>query len=114
MKTSDLKERIVIQKLENIVDEEGFDVECWIDYHKCWSCFRTVGWKEYFSAAAIQAQNTVTFTIRFSNKIKVMLEDIKVTKYYRILYKKREYDIKYVCDLDNRHEYVDIKAESIT
>lgn len=109
-----LNDRITIQKnTDNLVDEEGWSMEGWRDYHKCWSCFRTVGWKEYFSAMAVQAQNTVTFTIRYSTKIKVMLEDPIVTKNYRVVYKKKEYDIKYINDIENKHEYVDIKAECI-
>ncbi len=109
-----LNNRITIQKLENTVDLEGFNNEVWIDYYKCWACFRTVGWKEYFSARAIKAENTVTFTVRYSPKIKMMLEGLEVTKDYKIIYKGKSYDIKYINDLENKHKYVDIKAEIIT
>lgn len=109
-----LNDRINIQKFINEADEEGFNKESWNDYYNCWARFKTVGWKEYYSAKAIQAENTVTFTIRYSPKIKAMLDDPSVTKKYRVVYKSKNYDIKYINDLDNKHEYVDIKAEIIT
>lgn len=109
-----LNERITIQNFNSVIDNEGFNVQEWIDYHTCWCCFRTVGWKEYFSAMQVQAQNTVTFTVRYSNKIKDIIEDIQATKKYRVVYKNNAYDIKYINDLENKHEYVDIKAEIIT
>lgn len=109
-----LNDRIIIKKIVNTVDDNGLNIEDWIEYHKCWSCFRTIGWKEYYSAKAIQAENTVTFTLRYSPKIKDMLDDISVTKNYKVVYKNKNYDIKYINDLENKHEYVDIKAEIIT
>ena len=109
-----LNDRITIQKSNNdLVDEDGFNIDGWTDYHKCWSGFKTVGWKDYFSAKSIKEENIVTFTVRYSPKIKAMIEDLEPTKNYRLKYKSKLYDIKYINDLGNNHEYIDIKAEII-
>lgn len=108
-----LNNKITIQKLKKGIDDEGFNYENWIDHYKCWSNFRTVGWREYYSAKAIQAENTVTFTIRYSKTTELIVEDVNCTKNYRILYKDKTYDIKCINDVDNKHEYIDIKAECL-
>ena len=113
MDAGKLKERIIIQKFENTIDYEGFNTEGWVDYYKCWCAHNKVNEKEFYSAMSLQTENIVTFSVRYSEKIKTILDDPNVTKSYRVIYKGREYDIKFINDIKNYHKYVDIKAESI-
>lgn len=110
-----MTEKIIIQELISNIDEDsGFNKESWIDYYKCWAEYKTIGWKEYFSAKAMQSENTVTFIIRYSLKINTILESKQPTKKYRISYKNRNYDINYLEDIGNRHNFIEIKAEFLS
>ena len=105
-----LTERIEIEKLDLSTNENGFEEEIWQSHYKCWSAFKTITGKEYVAAKANNSENIVTFSVRHCKKIKELL-DPGATKVFRIKYKGFCYDILYVSDFENRHEFVDIKAK---
>ena len=107
-----LTERMVLQKYEDSdTDECGFPIQSWDEkYYPCWCAFRSVSGKEYFEAKANNTENIVTFTIRYCNKVKALLEP-GATKEYRILYKNHVYDIQYASDYQDAHEWIDIKCK---
>ncbi|AWZ48317.1 phage head closure protein [Hathewaya limosa] len=108
-----LTERIIIEEyISNNQNENGFDIEKWPEYYSCWCNYKTVNGKEYEAAKATQAQNIVTFTVRYCNKIKALLEK-DATKKFRIKYKDKIFNIEYVNDFQNRHEWIDIKATEV-
>ena len=112
--TDNMTEKIIIQKNKHYIDKStGINKKSWVEYFKCWAEFKTVGWRNYFSSKAAQAENTVTFIIYYSSKTKELLNANNPMKDYRILYKNRTYDIKYIEDIGNRHEFIEIKAEVI-
>ncbi|AUM89169.1 hypothetical protein RSJ15_16215 [Clostridium botulinum] len=106
-----LTERIIIEKyLGEVQNENGFDEPKWDDkYYKCWSAYKDVSGKEYIAAKANNTENIVTFTVRYCNKTKALLA-IGATKDFRIYHKKYYYDIEFVSDYKNLHEWVDIKC----
>lgn len=107
-----LTERIKIEKLSNSngQNENGFDEEVWKEHYSCWSGYKKVSGKEYIAAKANNSEQIVTFTVRYCNKIKELLQP-GASKRFRIEYKGFYYDILYVLDFENRHEFVDIKAQ---
>lgn len=107
--------RITIEKIsENDTDEMGFPLEDWQVYYNCWSDFKAISGKEYISAKATSSENIVTFTIRYSKKVKLIIEDAESTKRYRIKYKNKIYDIIYISDFENKHRFVDFKCKFIS
>lgn len=114
MKSGDLKERIIISKyLGEIQNENGFDVPTWDDtYYPCWCKFIQVSGKEFISAKANNSENIVTFTVRYCNKTKVLLE-VGETQKYKVIYKGNDYNIEFCSDYKDMHQWIDIKAEVI-
>lgn len=110
-----LDNRIIIEKLfENDTDERGFPLSNWQTYYTCWSDFKAVSGKEYISAKAVSSENIVTFTIRYSEKVRLIIEDIESTKIYRIRYRNKIYDIIYISDFENKHRFVDFKCKLVS
>lgn len=105
-----LTERIIIEKYSAYQNENGFDVENWTEYYKCWSSYKQVTGREYISAKATNSENLVTFTVRYCNKIKELLKP-GASKVFRIKYKDEYFDIEDVLDFENLHKFVDIKAK---
>ncbi|MCC0644894.1 phage head closure protein [Clostridioides sp. ZZV14-6154] len=107
--------RITIEKLsENNTNEMGFPLDDWQAYYTCWSDFKAVSGKEYISAKAVSSENIVTFTIRYSQKVRLIIEDIESTKIYRIRYRNKIYDIIYISDFENKHRFVDFKCKLVS
>jgi SPP1 family predicted phage head-tail adaptor len=63
MKPGDLNKRITIQKPITTTNERGFEIETWEDFKTVWAAVSNLHGREYYAAAAIQAENTVKFTI---------------------------------------------------
>lgn len=108
-----LTERIVIEKLSdsNETNENGFNEVIWKEHHKCWSSYRRVSSKEYIAAKANNSEQIVTFTVRYCNKVKELLQP-GTSKIFRIKYNGYYYDIVGdPVDFENKHTFVDIKAQ---
>ncbi|MGL4730415.1 MAG: phage head closure protein [Clostridium sp.] len=106
-----LTERIVIEEFSETQNENGFDEVTWTKYHQCWSGYRRVSSKEYIAAKANNSEQIVTFTVRYCNKVKELLKP-GASKLFRIQYKGYHYDIVGdPVDFENRHTFVDIKAQ---
>jgi SPP1 family predicted phage head-tail adaptor len=107
-----LNNRITIQKYigEN-QNDNGFDIISWDDeYYPCWAGFKQVNGREFISAAANNSEKIVTFTVRYCNKTKVLL-DPEGTKIFRIHYNQNKYNIVFCSDYENLHKWIDIKCE---
>ena len=80
-----LRYQITIQRFDPLKDELGQETEGeWKDLKKVWADIKTMQGREYFAAAAIQAENTYRFIIRYTDGI---------TSDMRIVYKGRIFDI---------------------
>lgn len=104
MKIGDLRHRITLQKCISIVDEEGFATQTWQDVATVWAAVENLYGREYWQAAAIQAENTVKFTIRYRN-------DIDHTM--RIKLKDKLYNIIFIDNIKYQNKFIEIKAQEV-
>lgn len=104
MNPGELRHRITFQKLTTSTNENGFEVEEWLDIKTLWAKVSNLHGREYFEAAAIQMENTLKFTIRY-------LKDIDTSM--RIIFKERHYDIKSIDNIRYENKYMEIKAMEV-
>lgn len=101
MNPGELRHRITLQTLEIIVNENGFEVEEWIDFKTVWASIKNLHGREYFEAAAVQKENTVKFTIRYIKGIDASM---------KILSKGRHYNITSIDNIRYENKFIEIKA----
>lgn len=93
------------------INANGFEVDGWDDFFSCWAEIKKVGWREFYAAKALNAENTITFIIRYSPKTKEMLDDKNPTKKYSIVYKEKRYNILFISNINMENNFIEIKAE---
>lgn len=101
MNIGDMRHRITLQKKVDVVDAEGFTTQQWQDVATVWAAVENLHGREYWEAAAVQAENTVKFTIRYR-------PDIDQTM--RIVFRGQIYEITAIDNIKYRNEYLEIKA----
>ncbi len=101
MEIGDLRHRITIQKRSTTINENGFEVETWQDYKTVWAAVSNLHGREYFAAAAVQAENTVKFTVRY-------LPSLDTTM--RINFRGKTYDITAIDHIKYQNRFMEIKA----
>ncbi|NFL36787.1 phage head closure protein [Clostridium botulinum] len=104
MKSEELKHKIVIQKYENAVNDNGFEEEAWVDFKTVWAAISNLYGKEYFEAAAVQAEKTVKFTIRFTKDIDESM---------RIMFQGKQYNITSIDNIKYANKFIEIKAMEV-
>ena len=97
----EMKHRITFQKLVVNVDENGFEVKEWQDYKTIWASVYNLSGREYYQAAAIQAEKTVKFTIRYL---------LDLTADLGIAFEDRQYNITSIDNIKYEDKYIEIKA----
>lgn len=110
-----LNNRIKFRKIEYKQSDYGTDdPELSKDiYYNCWAGFKAVSGKEFIEAKTTNNENIVTFTVRYCNKLKPLL-DPKEIRNFKIEFNKCKYNILFISDWMNLHKYIDIKCEVIT
>ena len=98
--------KIQIQHCTETKDEIGNIVQEWTLFHEVWAEIKTAGSKEYYAASQVNTQSGITFKLRYSRVLSVMLPSE-----LRIVYNDRIYDVKSVIDTDERHRETVIQAE---
>lgn len=101
MKSEELKHRITLQAFATTVNENGFEVEVWVDFKTVWAAVSNLHGREYFEAAAVKAESTVKFTIRYTDGINESM---------RILFKGKQYNISSIDNIKFRNKNIEIKA----
>lgn len=101
MDIADLRHRITIQKFTIGVNENGFETEDWQEYKTVRASVSNLTGKEYYQAAAIQAEKTVKFKVRY-------FEDIDTSM--RIVFKDSKYNITSIDNKEYTNKYLEIKA----
>ena len=104
MKSEELKHRITLQILETLTSENGFEIETWLDFKDLWAAVTNLHGREYFEAAAVQAENTVKFTIRYTDEIETTM---------RILFKGKPYNITSIDNIKYANKFIEIKAMEV-
>lgn len=97
----DLRHRITFQKLTTSVNENGFEVETWEDFKTVWAAVSNLHGREYFATAAVQAENTVKFTIRYLTGLDTTM---------RIVFQGKQYNITAIDNIKYQNRYLEIKA----
>ncbi len=101
MTIGELRQRITFQKLITTVNESGFEVETWEDVCTVWAAVSNLHGREYFAAAAVQAENTVKFTVRYLSGIATTM---------RILFRGKQYNITAIDNIKFQNRFIEIKA----
>lgn len=107
--------KITIQKYGEITyDSEGFPTGNggWNDYKTVWANVNSLYGSEFWSAKAVNEQDTKNFVIRWSKDLADM-EEPQGTKKYRIVYKNKQYDITFVDNIGESNTYFKIKAKTV-
>ncbi len=102
MKAGDLRHRITIQKAESSLDRTGKRTEIWRDVCEIRAEMHDVSSRDYYAARAYQAENTVTFTVRWR-------DDIDTT--CRVVHGNETYAIKQVNHLGYKRDWMALKCE---
>lgn len=108
-----LNNRIKFRKIETIQNDYGTMEETLIDYYNCWAGFKQVTGKEFIEAKTTNSENIVTFTVRYCNKLKPLLNN-KQKKVFKVEFNGCTYNILFSSDWMNLHKYIDIKCEVVT
>lgn len=89
-----LNNRITFIKTEISEDELGQQIKQDVDYVTCWADIKTMQGREYFAAAAIRAEQTYRFIIRYRQDIDTSM---------KIRFKNRIFDIVHPPINDNEN-----------
>ncbi|MBV1817167.1 phage head closure protein [Clostridium cochlearium] len=104
MKSEELKNRMTLQILETLTNENGFEIETWVDFKDLWAAVTNLHGREYFEAAAVQAENTVKFTIRYTDEIDTTM---------RIFFKGKQYNITSIDNIKYENKFIEIMAMEV-
>lgn len=99
------KNRIIIQKLVISQDGVGNEEEKWINYKKTYAYVNNLSGSEYWEAAAVHQENTVEFIFRYNRLFEKMN-----TAEYRLIFRKRIYDIKFIDNIQFQNKTIKIRA----
>lgn len=114
-----MDKRIAIQKYTTIQNENGFDIEEWIDYKSVRASMNNLWGKEFYAAKAVQAENTVEFIIRYSKDLKNIntkeyrIKTIKDKNATKEKDKYRYFDITFIDNIKYENKWLKIKAVEV-
>ena len=100
--------RIEIQVLSDGSDTIGNQGDDWTTLTTAWATAQATTGKEYIEAAQVNAENDVTFRLRYSARIHA-LHPSEV----RIIYNGKAYDVKRIVDYRELHQFLEIRAVEI-
>lgn len=101
MKAGDLKHPITIERPTKITDNRGNRVPTWATVCVCRASVADVSGRDFYAAQAYQAQDVVTFGIRWRDDIDTSC---------RVLFNGAAYKIMQINHLGYRRDYLHIKA----
>ncbi|MFR1377883.1 MAG: phage head closure protein [Clostridium neonatale] len=101
MMIGDLKHRITFQVLVIENNKNGFEEEIWEEYKTVWASVSNLSGREYYQAAAIQAEKTVKFIIRYITDIETDM---------RILFNDKQFNITSIDNMKYVNKYIEIRA----
>lgn len=93
MRAGGLDRRVTLREPSAGTDTIGQPTETWADAATVWAEVREIKGREYFEAAQVQAERTVTFRIRYRSD---------VTEKWRIVWNGTEYDIRALAEIGRR------------
>lgn len=103
MNSGELNKRITIFKKESGEDEDGFPVNNEVTVRECWAKVNKISGTQLVKSNAELTQNKLRFVIRYSS--------IPIDEKMFIRYNDKIYDIKYINDYNESHDFVEIWGE---
>lgn len=104
MKAGDLKHQITIERPEEFTDGKGNRRTRWRPIATCWASMADVSGRDFYAAQAYQAQDIVTFGIRWRDSI---------DKECRIVHAGQAYQIEQINHLGYRRDFLHLKTKLI-
>ena len=104
MNIGEMRHRITFQMIVSTVNENGFEVEEKQEFKTVWAAIANLHGREYFAAMAVQAENTVKFTVRY-------LEGIDQNM--KILFQGKTYAITAIDNIKYKNRYLEIQATEV-
>lgn len=96
---------IMIEKRIIEDDDIGNQTSKWVEFYKGYASVNNLYGVEYWAAAQTKSQNTVVFTLRYHP----LFIELNSTE-YRLMFKRKEYEIISVDNIKYRNASVKIKA----
>lgn len=87
-------------------NSDNIPVKEWDIIHQCRAKIINISGKEVVLSQGESFKDSKRFIIRYSRSVKITTSD-------RIFYNGEYYDIKYVSDIQERHNYIEIVAEVV-
>ena len=103
----ELNKRITISQKIAWRDEDGYRHEELVPVRSCAASFSRVSGKEMIRAGADFSEEKVRFVVRHSYSVAI---DRKMV----VTYRGEQYEIEYVNDYGDRHEYVELICKRLT
>lgn len=100
-----MRSQIVIQKNIPETDRNGNHTLAWKDYYKCSAYANGLSGKEYYAAAQTNAQEEISFVVRYCEKLSELDAD-----HYRIIFKGKPYSISHVDNVQFQNKTLKIRA----
>jgi len=104
MSIGEMRHRITLQRFSATINENGYEIQEWLNVKTVWALVSNLSGTDYFQAAQIQAKNTVKFTIRYLPGIDPAM---------RILFGDKVYSISAIDNHKYRNRYLEIKAMEV-
>ncbi|MHB9909364.1 phage head closure protein [Clostridium botulinum] len=111
-----MDKRITIQKFSPTQNENGFDIEKWIDYKTVWASMNNLWGKEFYAAKSTNSENTIEFIVRYSkdlekiNSKEYRIKTIKDKNATKEKDKYRYFDITFIDNIKYENKWLKIKA----
>lgn len=102
----ELNKKISIYTKTVVEDADGYETETPVLVHSCWAKFTRTSGTELIKANADMSNVRVRFLIRYTSKA----IDRKMT----VQYGGKEYEIVFINDYEDRHEFIEILCEILT
>lgn len=100
----ELNHLIEFQELTVTRDQYGGEIESWETVATAYAKVEPLVGREFFAAAAVQAENTVKFTLRYRSDLNTFM---------RLVYDGDDWNMTSVIDIKGRHRETLVMAERI-
>lgn len=105
MNIAKLSERIMVQKVSTVIDDNANHRAAWTDYYSCAAYVYTYQQSERNTAGLTIPYGTTEFTVRYCSELAGM-----TSNKYRIVFRGRNYDIESVDFMNYGFESIKIVA----
>ena len=110
MNPVELNKRITILKRSIFTDDNGFEVEEWVDYKTVWAKVKNINGKEFFQAQQAQSKASKKIIIRYLKGLDSSINP-NVSLEYKINYKNNNYNLIYSDNIQEKNKFIELLLE---